>query len=220
MSTVSITKKIIDLLEEEGSHYDLVQTQGLEACALWDNKDEYIKKFYDRTIEKNVGYELAHKNSMYLDTQLFLRYNDQRSAADPKIEPLQVSMVHNMLLKDGLTVLNQIMANRSGDFFYFYAAGIGSSDASVGQTKLDSEVARVDIRTDGILDAFGNVLFQRARFATGIPSNTIREFGSCNASEDPSIFCWRAVLPESEKLEHVQNSTWFSGSHYLISYSR
>jgi hypothetical protein len=211
---------IIDYLEEVGAHYDLLGIAGIEACVLWDNRNEYAKRFYDKTIEANVGREIALKNAQYMDMQIFLRHNDQRSAADPKLEPLAYAIKGNKLLKDGLDRLNLIMASRSGDFFYFYACGTGSSNASVGQTKLDSEIARVDIRRDGLLDAFGNTLFQRARFATGIPSNTIREFGACDTAEDPSTFMWRAVLPEEDKLEHTQNATWFSGSHFLVSYSR
>lgn len=203
------------------AHYDYMPIAGVELSALWDVKDTYAWDLFGKCIQlEGVDRELAIANAQYFDEQLFRRYDDRRSGTDPKLEPLQVGVQSNKILKDGLTRLNLIMANKSGGFFYFYASGEGTSPVSIGNKTLDDENARVDMRTDGILDAFGNVLFMRARFPTGVPDATISEFGACDTEEDPSTFCWRVVLDPTEYLEHTQGETWYNGSHYLVTYSK
>lgn len=202
-------------------HYDYMPIAGLELCALWSARDKYAWDLYGKCIQlKEVDRELSIKNAQYFDEQLFRRYEDKRAGTDPKLEPLQISIKPNKILKDGLTRLNLIMANKSNAFFYYYVSGEGTSPVSIGNKGLDDENARVDMRTDGILDAFGNVLFMRARFPTGIPDATISEFGAADSEEDPSTFCWRVALNSGEYLEHTQGETFYNGSHYLVTYSR
>jgi hypothetical protein len=203
------------------AHFDYLPIAGIELSALWDAKDTYAWDLYDKCIQyEGVDRELSINNAQYFDEQLFRRFEDKRSGSDPKLEPLQIGCKPNKILKDGLTRLNLIMANKSGGFFYFLASGEGTSPVGIGNKELDNENARVDMRTDGILDAFGNVLFMRARFATGIPDATISEFGACDTEEDPSTFCWRVVLDPTEYLAHVQGETWYNSSHYLVTYSK
>lgn len=203
------------------SHFDYMPIAGVELCASWDINDRYAWDLYGKCIQsKDVDRDISIMNSQYFDEQLFRRYEDRRSGSDPKLEPLQVSAKGNKILKDGLTRLNLIMANKSSAFFYFIASGEGTSPVSIGNKGLDDENARIDMRTDGILDAFGNVLFMRARFPTGIPDATITEFGACDNEEDPSTFCWRVVLDPTEYLTHTQNETWYNSSHYLVTYSK
>jgi len=201
--------------------YDYLPISGIDISALWDVNDRYAWDLYSKCIQsKDVDRELSIHNAQYFDEQLFRRYEDKRSGTDPKLEPIKVGCKPNKILKDGLTRLNLIMANKSGGFFYFVASGEGVSPVSIGNTGLDDENARIDMRTDGILDAFGNTLFMRARFPTGIADATITEFGATDAEEDPSTFCWRVVLDSNEYLEHVQSETWYNSSHYLVTYSK
>lgn len=202
-------------------HHDDLPLAGIEISALWDVKDTYAWDLYSKCIQaQGIDRDVSIHNAQYFDEQLFRRYNDKRSGTNPKLEPLHIGCRKNKILKDGLTRLNLIMAGKSGGFFYFYASGTGTSPVSIGNKGLHDENARIDMRTDGILDAFGNVLFMRARFPTGIPDATISEFGACDTEEDPSTFCWRVVLEPSEYLEHVQGETWYNGSHYLVTYSK
>lgn len=217
------TSQIENILvkQVQQAHFDYLPIAGIEVSALWDAKDTYAWDLFDKCVQKEgVDRELSITNAQYFDEQLLRRYEDKRSGSDPKLEPLNIGVHPNKILKDGLTRLNLIMAGKSGGFFYFIASGEGTSPVSIGNKKLDNENARVDMRTDGILDAFGNTLFMRARFPTGIPDATITEFGACDAAEDPSTFCWRVVLDPTEYLEHTQNETWYNSSHYLVTYSK
>lgn len=192
--------------------------RGLDLAGLWDADNKYAIEFYDNMVwaAKHGQREMAMQLGHYWDMQLFYKHDDQRSKIDPKLEPLSASKQPNKILKDGMTRLMLICADKSAEFFWFVASGTGTSTPTIGQKNLDAENARVDMRADGHMDAFGNILFFRARFGTGIPTATIREFGGCDEPEDPSKFAWRVVLPEAEKVEHVQFQTWYSASHYLI----
>lgn len=203
------------------AHFDYLPISGVELSALWSVDDKYAWDLFGKCIQlQGVDRELSIRNAQYFDEQLFRRYDDKRAGTDPKLEPLQIGVQNNKILRDGLSRLNQIMAGKSGGYFYFYASGEGTSPVSIGNKGLDDENSRVDMRTDGILDAFGNVLFMRARFPSGIADATISEFGACDAEEDPSTFCWRVVLDSNEYLEHTQGETWYNGSHYMVVYSK
>lgn len=202
-------------------NFDFMPISGIDISATWSVNDTYAWDMYSRCIElKSVDRELSILNAQYFDEQMLRYYEDKRSGTDPKIEPLQVAVKPNKILKDGLTRFNLIMANQSGAFFYFYASGTGTSPVSIGNKKLHNENARIDMRTDGILDASGNSLFMRARFPSGIADATITEFGACDEPENPSTFAWRVKLDPTEYLNHVQNETWYVSSHYLITYSK
>lgn len=205
----------------EHSDYDILPISGIEIAALWSTRDKYAWDLFGKCIQlQGVDRQLSILNSQYFDEQVLRRYNDKRSGSDPKLEPLTIGCKKNKMLKDGITRFNLIMAGKSGGFPYFYASGTGTNDVSFSNFSLHQENARVDIRTDGILDAEGSTLFQRARFPTGIPDADISEFGACDAEEDPSIFFWRSVLDSEEILEHVQGETWYNGSHYMVVYSK
>lgn len=202
--------------EEE---YDFIGMSGVDISAVWDVNDTYVYELYDKCIAlQNIDRELSIQSSLYFDEQLLRRYEDKRSGTDIKMQPLQIAVKPNKILKDGLTRFNSIMANKSSAFFNFYASGTGTSPVSIGNKGLDDENARVDMRRDGILDATGNVLFMRARFPSGIADADISEFGACDQAEDPSTFAWRVVL--SDPLEHIQNERFYNSSHYLVTYSK
>lgn len=194
---------------------------GIDVSVLWDVNNKYAWDLYSKCIQLNgADRELSIQNALYFDEQVLRRFDDKRSGTNSQLEPLQITVKPNKILKDGLTRFNLIMANKSSGFPFFYASGIGTSPVSIGNKKLDDENARVDMRRDGILDATGNVLFMRARFPSGIADADVSEFGACDLAEDPSTFFWRVVLDSNEVLEHTQNQTWYNSSHYLVTYSK
>lgn len=196
---------------------DSFGVRGIQLAGLWDAHNPIAWGFYSKIIEmKEVDREKAIAMSRFFDLQLLYKWNDQRSKIEPDLEPIDSVKAYNKILQDGLSRLMLFCANKSSEFFYWVASGTGTSAPTVGQKALDNENARVDMRVDGHLDSIGNILFFRARFSEGISSDTVYEFAACDSADDPAKFCWRVVLPEANKIEHVQYDTWYTASHYLI----
>jgi hypothetical protein len=164
--------------------------------------------------------DLALEMSRYWDEQVSRYHDDKRSGSDRRLEPLQTGIKSNKVLKDGIVRFIEILADKSAGFFYYAVSGTGTTGVTVGQRGLAAENARVDMRTNGLLDALGNALYQRATFPTGLASATITEFGASDKPSNPSIFAWRVLLDPSEYFTHEQGETWYNSSHYLVMYAK
>lgn len=196
--------------------------EGYEIAALWYADDKYVLDYYNRTIEaKKAGdREKALSLAFHFDEQILRYYQDKRSGSDPRLQPIKPAFAKNKVLTDGITRFNDIIADLSVLFFYYIASGTGTTAVTVGQHRLAEENARVDMRETGTFDAAGNMQINRAMFPTGISSDTITEFGGCDAPAEPSTFAWRVVMDESEYFDHEQGVTFYTASHYLVTYSK
>lgn len=196
--------------------------EGYEIAALWSVDDRHALDEYMRSVRAAHAGDRATSVRLALefDNQLLRYYHDRRSGSNPKLQPIQPAFAKNKVLTDGISRFNEIIADKSVEFFYYIASGTGTTAPSVGQHRLAEENARVDMRQTGTFDAAGNMQINRAMFPTGISSDTITEFGGCDQPADPSIFAWRVVLDESEYFDHVQGESWYTASHYLVTYSK
>lgn len=196
--------------------------EGYEIAGLWYSDDHYAINQFMRAVKAQHTGDRATtlKLALEFDNQLLRFYKDKRTGSDLKLQPVQCAFAKNKVLTDGISRFNEIIADKSVEFFYFLASGTGTTAVSVGQHRLAEENARVDMRNAGTFDAAGNMQINRAMFPTGISSDTITEFGGCDKPSDPSSFAWRVVLDETEYFEHVQGDTWYTGSHYLVTYSK
>lgn len=195
-------------------------TEGYHIAALWSNSDVVAQHLFKKAVaaEKAGDRALAIKLSEYFDGEIVKHYNDNRSALE--LKPEASAIATNKVFTDGISRFNEIIADKSVEFFYYIASGTGTTSVSVGQHRLAAENARVDMRINGVFDAAGNVQINRAMFPTGIADAVITEFGGCDTPTDPSTFAWRVLLDESEYFFHVQGDTWYTGSHYLVTYSK
>lgn len=198
------------------------ETAGLEIAALWDNSNTYAKEFFEKSVEihQQGDRELALAMSSYWDEQVWRHYEDKHSGSDKELEPLQSAVKPNKVLKDGITRFNEILADKSAEYFYYLVAGTGTSNVFVGQRGLANEIGRIDMRLTGILDAQGNSLIMRGMFPTGLSNAIVTEFGASDKPSNPSTFAWRVVLDPSEYFTHEQGSTFFNISHYLVTYAK
>lgn len=209
-----------EAFSKSSSSYEIA---GLEIAALWSNKsNKYAYDYFSKLVEahRQGDKDLMMKMSKYFDRQVLRYHNDKRAGSDKNLEPLSSAAQPNKVLKDGITRFTEILADKSAEFFYYFVSGTGTTAVSVGQRALAAENARVDMRLDGLLDAYGNTLLMRARFPTGIADATITEFGASDKPADPSTFAWRVVLDSTEYFDHTQGETWYTGSHYLVTYSK
>jgi hypothetical protein len=195
-------------------------TEGFHIAALWSTSDKRAMHLFNQAVaaEKIGDREKAIKLSYSFDEQILNHYNDNRTRLT--IEPETSAIATNKVFTDGISRFNEIIADKSVEFFYYIASGTGTTSVSVGQHRLAAENARVDMRVNGVFDAAGNVQINRAMFPTGIADATVTEFGGCDTPTDPSTFAWRVLLDESEYFDHVQGDTWYTGSHYLVTYSK
>lgn len=214
-----LLREVEDAFSKSSSSYEIA---GLEVAALWSNRSKYAYDYFSKLVEaqKQGDRDLARQMSKYLDCQTLRYHDDKRSGSDEDLEPLTTAAQSNKVLKDGITRFNEILADKSAEFFYYIVSGTGTTAVSVGQRGLAAEIARVDMRADGLLDAYGNILLMRARFPTGIANATITEFGASDKPSDPSTFAWRVLLDPTEYFDHVQGETWYTSSHYLVTYSK
>jgi hypothetical protein len=135
-----------------------------------------------------------------------------------EIEPITITVKKNTALDTGIARWNQIIANRSNDFFLYMASGTGTSTPFAGQTSLDAENARTSLMDDGALEPEGNIVRSVGRFSRGVADAIVAEFGSCDETIDPSTFGWRiAIEDQSERLDHKQDLTEYTNSHSMIS---
>lgn len=209
-------------LFESSSCSSSYEIAGLEVAALWSNRSKRAYDYFSKLVEahKQGNRELVIRMSNHFDDQVMRYHDDKRSGSDKALEPLSSGVQSNKVLKDGITRFNEILADKSAEFFYYIVSGTGTTAVSVGQRSLAAENARVDMRLDGLLDAYGNILLMRARFPTGIANARITEFGAADKPSDPSTFAWRVVLDPTEYFDHIQGETWYTSSHYLVTYSK
>lgn len=196
--------------------------EGYEIAALWSNDDRYTKDLYMRAVRAAQAgdRQTAVRLSLEFDGQVLRYHNDKRSGSNPRMQPLVTGFAQNKVLTDGITRFNEIISDKSVEFFYYIASGTGITSPSVGQHRLAAENARVDMRQNGVFDAAGNMQINRSMFPTGIASATITEFGGCDAPAEPSTFAWRVVMDESEYFDHEQGVTFYTAGHYLVTYSK
>ena len=94
-----------------------------------------------------------------------------------------------------------ILVGKTNTRFDHYAVGDGTSVATIGDTKLQSEKFRISMTTDGFRTAAGTVARYGAVFIPSAPSHTVAESGIFDAAGGGTPFN-RTVYPASQRIVH------------------
>lgn len=197
---------------------DQIGRKGYAVISLWDATDSKELDWLFARINRRspMDYQTRLRFMEGFDYQQMRYWYDQRTSAP--IAPIQVTLKKNTALDTGINRWNQIIANRSNQFFVYMASGVGTSTPFAGQMGLDAENARMSLLEDGALEPEGNIVRSVGRFSRGIPDAVVAEFGSCDEPIDPSTFGWRIAIEDpAERLDHKQDLTEYTNSHSMVS---
>lgn len=123
----------------------------------------------------------------------------QDTPEDPA--PLEVNKKRDLLTNDGMGLLASIIIGNVLQRPSHYASGNGTAIATVGDTGLQSERARIGLATDGFATAAGTTIRYGAIFIPTFPSHVIAESGVANAATG-GRFLNRTVYP-TPRLTHT-----------------
>jgi hypothetical protein len=212
--------------------------KGIETGILWDYKKDSIPVWqYIRTLQQ-LRYEILYTKTRYPEVYRHLKliksnmikeyeskinriWNDQRTgtffAKGDRFEPYQIVSNHNLPMWDGLARFNELVSGESSMFFYFMAAGIGTTKPTFADPGLENLKIIVDMRTAGDVNADGITLKSTAAFPPSLPTESTgySEFGAMDKdSEEDSTLEYRVVI--NPPLAHIQNVTFMQASHTIV----
>lgn len=185
------------------------ESENIRDCISWIRKHPEDKEL----IKRNIDNAKARRTKLLdnFEHKLERTYND-KTVKD--FEPLYVTKKVDKVVNTGFTRIAELVVGESVEFFNTYACGTGTTTAYVGDTTLETEIARVAIDTSGYATASGAIIKYGAYFATGVPSASISESGVFDNSVSGAML-FRTVYPASKVIVHTQNSTFFTLSHAI-----
>lgn len=174
--------------------------------AIWDPRDLDLitKKFKliryhwergDHAKVKEIWQDGIERKMDRMDNGQYV----QDTPEDPK--PLEVNKKRDLLTNGGMGLLAGIIIGNNLQRPSHYASGNGTTIATVGDSGLQSERARIAMATDGFAIAAGTTLRYGAIFIPSFPSHVIAESGVVNAAT-AGTFLNRTVYP-SPRLTHT-----------------
>jgi hypothetical protein len=174
--------------------------------AIWDPRDlDLIKKKFalirynfgrgDYAKVKEIWEDGIERKMDRMDNGQYV----QDTPDDPK--PLEVNKKRDLLTNDGMALLASIIIGNVLQRPSHYTSGNGTIIATVGDSGLQSERARIALATDGFAVAAGTTIRYGAIFIPTFPSHVIAESGVVNASSG-GRFLNRTVYP-TPRLVHT-----------------
>lgn len=199
--------------------------------ASWDKSDySYVKKIFNKIAQCKQDLRTALQNrdregfryARVKTTQEVSRfvnmierkYNDQLvydENLNRYIEIQKVGHQKDIVTKDGMETFAALIVGETFTYFNYFASGTGSTPASVNDTRLVAENARVFMPTDGFANSIGSTIRYGGIFAPPIPSATITEIGVFNA-ETGGLIGVRSVFGPNETISHVQNQDFYTAN--------
>jgi hypothetical protein len=181
--------------------------------AIWDPRDlsTVQKKFAlvrynfergDHAKVKEIWEDGIEKKMDRMDNGQYV----QDTPEDPK--PLEVNKKRDLLTNDGMGLLASIIIGNVLQRPSHYASGNGTAIATVGDSGLQSERARIALATDGFAVAAGTTIRYGAIFIPTFPSHVIAESGVANASTG-GRFLNRTVYP-TPRLTHTHLADFYT----------
>ena len=122
--------------------------------------------------------------------------------------PLEVNKKQDLLTNDGMGLLASIIIGNVLQRPSHMASGNGTRIATVGDSGLQSERARIGLATDGFATAAGTTIRYGAIFIPTFPSPVIAESGVVNAATG-GRFLNRTVYP-TPRLTHTLLSDFYT----------
>ena len=179
--------------------------EDLNYGASWDIKDyNYVHKLF-QTIQVADDYgeeDIVERLSRGYERKITRKYEGQYIAdikEDPA--PIAVSFKKDVITNQGMGRIVSILVGKTNTRFDHYASGDGTSVATIGDTKLQSERFRISMTTDGFRTAAGTVARYGAVFIPSAPSHTVAESGIFDAAGGGTPLN-RTVYPASQRIVH------------------
>jgi hypothetical protein len=131
------------------------------------------------------------------------RIDNGQSVVDTPDDPAPLDVVkkRDLLTNGGMGLLCSIIIGNVATRPSHYASGNGTGLANIGDSRLQSERARIALATDGFATAAGTTLRYGAIFIPTFPSHVISEAGVTNAATG-GTFLNRTVYP-TPRLTHT-----------------
>ena len=212
--------------------------EGFETGVLWDYRKDSIPVMQHINTLQQLRYEIIYSRRRYPEVYRHLKlikralindyesklkriWNDQRVGTffrkGDRFEPHELVYAHNLVMWDGLTRFNELIAGESTDYFDFMGSGIGTTPPTFADPGLENEKVRVDMRITGDINADGIVLKSTAAFPPGVPTEPTgySEFAAFDTdNEVDSKMEYRVVI--DPPLGQIQNVTFMQASHTIV----
>jgi hypothetical protein len=180
----------------------------------WDVRDyDYVKKQID-LIRHYENEDNQGKVKELLQDGLEAKYNRMLEGqyvpdtpTDPK--PYQVSFKRDVLTNNGMGRLVSIIIGKVIKRFSHYASGNNASPATIGDTALLSEKARIGMSTDGYATASGTVARWGAVFLPTFPSHVVAESGVFDEGIG-GLMLNRTVYQSTQRITHTIFDDFYS----------
>jgi hypothetical protein len=181
--------------------------------AIWDPRDlDLIQKKFklirynfergDHSKVKEIWEDGIERKMDRMDNGQYV----QDTPDDPK--PLEVNKKRDLLTNDGMGLLASIIIGNVLQRPSHYASGNGTTIATVGDSGLQSERARIALATDGFAVAAGTTIRYGAIFIPTFSSHVIAESGVANAATG-GRFLNRTVYP-TPRLVHTHLADFYT----------
>lgn len=160
---------------------------------------------------------LRHKIIEEYDYYLYRRYHDQTVFDQKKnryFDPYKTNMKLDLMTRPGVDRTNHIIVNESRSYFAFAALGKGTALARASDETLGEEIIRVPIATTGSISALGDSMRVFVIFPNGIESGLYSEHAVFD-SITGGVMWFKVVYPNDRLLDHTQNETFPTTSHYI-----
>jgi hypothetical protein len=174
--------------------------------ATWDTRDlDIVKKKFALIRHHFDAGNLSKVKEIWDDgiERKMNRIDNGQSVIDTPEDPRPLDVVkkRDLLTNNGMGLLCSIIIGNVVARPTHYASGNGTNLPSVGDSKLQSERARIGMATDGFATAAGTTLRYGAIFIPTFPSHVIAEAGVVNAAIG-GTFLNRTVYP-TPRLVHT-----------------
>ena len=163
----------------------------------------------DRALELQESYEL--KMIRMLDGQYV-----QDTPTNPR--PMQASIKIDVITNQGLVRIISLLAKKTVTGFTHYASGNGTTIATIGDSRLQSERFRISMTTDGFITAAGTVARYGAVFIPSAPSHSVSEAGVVDGAIAPGgTFLNRTLYTAANRVVHTIFEDFYTLSIALYS---
>ena len=188
--------------------------QDVNWAACWDVRDyAFVKKLFAKIrIAESLGNVSRVKELLQDGYEIKLRRKHEgQSVLDIPTDPapLEVARKNDVITNQGMGRIVSILVGKTSARFNHYASGDGTSVATVGDTRLQSEKFRISMTTDGFMTAAGTVARYGAVFIPSAPSHTVAESGVFDAASGGTPLN-RTLYPSAQRIVHTIFTDFYS----------
>ena len=188
--------------------------QDVNWAACWDIRDyDFVKKLFAKIRiaeeEGNLGKVKEFLQEGY-ELKLSRKYEGQSildTPTDPA--PLEVARKNDVITNQGMGRIVSILVGKTSTRFNHMASGDGTTIATIGDTKLQSEKFSISMTTDGFMTAAGTVARYGAVFIPSAPSHTVAESGVFDGAAG-GVPLNRTLYPSSQRIVHTILADFYS----------